>query len=170
MASETLALQSKREKMSLTVLPLGDREIVMTRVFDAPRALVFDALTNLALLKRWFGLFGGWALTGCEIDLRVGGAFRFVWRNPDGRTMGMRGVYREIVVHEQIVNTESIDGYPGEAVTTTVLTERAGQTTLTSTILYESTEIREAVLKSGMARGAGASYDKLAELLASMQA
>lgn len=141
----------------------------MTRGFEAPRALVFEALTNLALLKRWFGLFGGWALAICEIDLRVGGAFHFVWRNPDGRTMGMRGVYRNIVVPEQIVNTESIDGYPGEALTTTMLSEEAGRTTLTSTILYESEEIRDAVLKSGMARGAGASYDKLAEVLASMR-
>lgn len=155
---------------TLTVLPLGDREIVMTRVFEAPRALVFEALTNLALLKRWFGVFAGWSLAICEIDLRVGGAFRFVWRNPDGRTMSMRGVYREIVVPEQIVNTESIDGYPGEALTSTVLTEDDNRTTLKSTILYESQEIRDAVLKSGMARGAGASYDKLAELLASMQA
>lgn len=142
----------------------------MTRVFEAPRALVFEALTNLALLKRWFGVFAGWSLAICEIDLRVGGAFRFVWRNPDGRTMGMRGVYREIIVPEQIVNTESIDGYPGEALTSTVLTEDGNRTTLKSTILYESQEIRDAVLKSGMARGAGASYDKLAELLASMPA
>ena len=142
----------------------------MTRVFEAPRALVFEALTNLALLKRWFGVFAGWSLAICEIDMRVGGAFHFVWRNPDGRTMGMRGVYREIVVPEQIVNTEAIDGYPGEALTSTVLTEDGNRTTLKSTILYESQQIRDAVLKSGMARGAAASYDKLAELLVSMQA
>jgi uncharacterized protein YndB with AHSA1/START domain len=141
----------------------------MTRVFDAPRSLVFDALTNLALLKRWFGVFAGWALTVCEVDLKVGGAFHFVWRNSDGRSMVMRGVYREIVVPEQIVNTEVIEGYPGEAVITTRLTEQAGRTTLTSTILYESTAIRDAVLKSNMAIGANASYTRLAEVLESLQ-
>ena len=158
------------ENIALKVTPLGDREIVMTRIFNAPRKLVFDALTNLALLKRWFGLFAGWALAVCEIDLKVGGAFRFVWRNSDGRTMGMRGFYREIVVPELIVNTESIDGYPGEAVTTTVLTEEAGRTTLSATIRYESPEIRDAVLSSNMAGGAGASYEKLAQVLAEIQA
>jgi len=158
------------ENIALKVSPLGDHEIAMSRVFNAPRELVFDSLTNLALLKRWFGLFAGWALAICEIDLKVGGAFRFVWRNSDGQTMVMRGFYREIVVPERIVNTESVDGYPGEALTTTVLTEEAGRTTLSATIRYESTEIRDAVLKSNMAKGAGASYDKLAEVLAEIQA
>jgi len=158
------------ENIALKVSPSGDHEIAMSRVFNAPRALVFDSLTNLALLKRWFGLFAGWALATCEIDLKVGGAFRFVWRNSNGMTMVMRGVYREIVVPERIVNTESVDGYPGEAVTTTVLTEEAGRTTLTATIRYESPEIRDAVLKSNMERGAAASYDKLAEILNEIQA
>ncbi len=158
------------ENITLKVSPSGDQEIVMSRVFNAPRELVFDSLTNLALLKRWFGVFAGWALAVCEVDLKVGGAFRFVWRNSDGMTMVMRGVYREIVVPERIVNTESIDGYPGEALTTTVLTESAGRTTLSATMRYESPEIRDAVLKSNMAKGAGASYDKLAELLTEIQA
>jgi uncharacterized protein YndB with AHSA1/START domain len=158
------------ENIALKVSASGDREIAMSRVFNAPRELVFDSLTNLALLKRWFGLFAGWALAICEIDLKVGGAFRFVWRNSDGMTMVMRGVYREIVVPEKIVNTESVDGYPGEAVTTTVLTEEGGRTTLTATIRYESPEIRDAVLKSNMKRGAAASYDKLAQVLTDIQA
>ena len=154
---------------TLKVSSLGESAIEMSRDFDAPRSLVFDALTNLAVLKRWFGVFGGWALTSCEIDLKVGGAFRFVWHNIDGNVMGMRGVYREIHVPERIVHTESIDGYPGEAVSTTVLLEREGRTTLKSIIQYESKAIRDAVLNSGMQRGAGASYDKLDEVLASMQ-
>jgi uncharacterized protein YndB with AHSA1/START domain len=157
------------ENIALKVSPSGDQEIVMSRVFNAPRELVFDSLTNLALLKRWFGVFAGWALAVCEVDLKVGGAFRFVWRNSDGMTMVMRGVYREIVVPERIVNTESIEGYPGEALTTTVLTEEAGRTTLRATIRYESAEMRDSVLKSNMARGAGASYDKLAEVLKEIQ-
>ena len=153
----------------LQVTTPSDREIVMTRVFAAPRSLLFDALTNLALLKRWFGLFGGWALAVCEIDLRVGGPFRFVWRNADGAVMGMRGVYREIVVPERIVHTEVFDGYPSEALSTTVLLEQGGQTKLTSTILYESREIRDAVLKSGMERGVNASYENLDQLLIVIQ-
>ena len=141
----------------------------MMRTFEAPRALLFDALTNIALLKRWFGVFAGWALTICEIDLRVGGAFRFVWRNADGRLMGIHGAYREIVVPERIVHTESFDDYPGEALCTTVLSEQGGQTTLTLTSLYESKEVRDAVLKSGMERGVTASYENLDRLLRTMQ-
>ena len=153
----------------LSITTPSDREITMTRVFDAPRSLLFDALTNIALLKRWFGLFGGWSLAVCEIDLKIGGPFRFVWRNPEGRRMGMSGFYREIVVPERIVHSELYDDYPGESLVTTLLNERAGQTTLTSTILYESREIRDAVLKSGMERGVTASYENLDRLLRTIQ-
>jgi uncharacterized protein YndB with AHSA1/START domain len=153
----------------LTITTPSDCEIVMTRVFDAPRGLLFDALTNLALLKRWFGVFAGWSLAVCEIDLRIGGPFRFVWRNADGQSMGMRGVYREIVVPERVVHTETYDDYPGESLVTTVLTEERGRTTLTSTMQYESKEIRDAVIKSGMERGVKASYENLDRLLQEMQ-
>jgi uncharacterized protein YndB with AHSA1/START domain len=153
----------------LTITTPSDCEIVMTRVFDAPRGLLFEALTNLALLKRWFGVFEGWALAICEIDLRVGGAFRFVWRNADGRVMGIHGTYREIVVPERIVHTESFDDYPGQALCTTVLTERDGRTTLTSTSMYESREIRDAALNSGMDKGVQASYENLDRLLQEMR-
>ena len=153
----------------LNVTTPSECEIAMTRVFDAPRSLLFDALTNIALLKRWFGLFGGWSLAVCEIDLRVGGAFRFIWRNADGTSMGMRGFYREIVVPERVVHTESYDDYPGESLVTTVLTEDGAQTRLTSTILFESKQVRDAVLRSGMEKGAGASYTKLDRLLQAMQ-
>jgi uncharacterized protein YndB with AHSA1/START domain len=153
----------------LSVTTPSDCEITMSRVFDAPRSLLFDALTNIALLKRWFGVFGGWSLAVCEIDLRVGGHFRFVWRNADGKSMGMRGSYREIVVPERVVHTETFDDYSGESLVTTTLTEQSGQTTLTSTMLYESREIRDAVLKSGMERGVTAGYENLDRLLRSMQ-
>ena len=95
---------------TLKVVTQGDREIVMTRVFDAPRDLVFDALTKPELLKRWFGPHG-WTLTECEVDLRVGGAWRFFSHGPGGRTMGMRGVYREIARPERIQYTESFDEF-----------------------------------------------------------
>ena len=153
----------------LTVTTPSDREIAMTRVFDAPRRLVFDAYTRPELLKRWLGAFGGWSMAVCEIDLRVGGSYRYVWRNSDGTEMGMRGVYREVVPPERIVATESFDDpwYEGEAVDTTVFVEKAGRTTLTTTVRYDSKEIRDAVLKSPMEQGVAASYDKLEELLAS---
>jgi uncharacterized protein YndB with AHSA1/START domain len=150
---------------TLKVTTPTDREIVMTRVFDAPRRLVFDAFTKPELLKRWFGP-RGWSLVVCEVDLKVGGTFRFVLRGPDGREMGMRGVYREIVPPERSVHTESFDDYPGESQVTTVLAEQGGKTTLTATVLYPSREVRDAVLQSGMEHGAAESYDKLAELLA----
>jgi uncharacterized protein YndB with AHSA1/START domain len=118
------------------------------------------------LLTRWFGP-RGWRLAVCEVDLKVGGAWRFVVRGPDGTDMGMRGVYREIVPPERLVSTETFDDYPGESLVTTVLVEHDGKTTLTSTVLYESKEIRDAVINSRMEHGAAESYDKLAELLAS---
>jgi uncharacterized protein YndB with AHSA1/START domain len=148
----------------------GDREIVMTRVFDAPRKLVFQAFTKPDLVKRWLLGPDGWSMPVCEIDLRVGGKYRYVWRrDKDGSEMGMGGVYREIVVPERIVATEKFDEawYPGEAVGTLLLIEEGGKTSVTQTVLYESREVRDAVLKSGMEKGVAASYDRLAELLAS---
>src|SRR5712671_1461946 len=131
---------------SLKVALPTEREIVMTRIFDAPRAPVFDAFTKPALLKQWLLGPPGWSMPVCEIDLRVGGAYRYVWRHDrDGNTMGMGGVYRAIVVPERIVSTEQFDDpwYPGEAVGTLVLTEQGGRTTVTQTMLYESRAIRD---------------------------
>jgi uncharacterized protein YndB with AHSA1/START domain len=155
---------------ALQITTPSEREIVMSRVFDAPRSLVFDAWTKPELLERWLGVRGGWSMVVCEVDLRVGGAYRFVWRGPDGAEMGMGGFYREIVRPERLVATESFDDpwYPGEALDTTVLVEDGGKTTATTTVLYESEEIRDAVLESGMARGVAESYDVLAEYLASV--
>lgn len=157
---------------SLRVTTPTDREIAMTRVFDAPRRLVFDAYTKPELLQRWLGVQNGWSLAVCEIDLRVGGTYRYVWRRPDGREMGMRGVYREIVAPERVVATESFDDpwYEGEAVGTTEFVEQGGMTTLTITVLYASKEVRDAVLRSPMEEGVARSFDKLAELLASVSA
>ncbi len=149
----------------------GDREIVVTRVFDAPRRLVFDAYTQPELLKKWLLGPDGWSMPVCEIDLRAGGKYRYVWRNDsNGREMGMGGVYREVVAPERIVATEVFDEawYPGEAVDTIVLTERDGKTTLTQTILYNSSETRDAVLKSPMQYGMAMSYDRLEQFLPSV--
>jgi uncharacterized protein YndB with AHSA1/START domain len=155
---------------NLKVTTPSDHEIVMTRAFDAPRALVYDAHTKPELVRRWLLGPPGWSMPVCEIDLRVGGKYRYLWRNDgDGSEMGMGGVYREIRAPERVVNTERFDQawYPGEGVGTLVLVEQRGRTTLTHTMRYESREARDAVLKSGMEQGVAASYDRLAELLAS---
>jgi uncharacterized protein YndB with AHSA1/START domain len=154
----------------LSLAARGEREIALTRIFDAPRALVFEALTRPELLRRWLLGPPGWTMAVCEVDLRVGGAYRFVWRREeDGTELGMGGVYREIDLPERLVHTERFDvaWYPGEAVVTTVLTEEDGRTTLAAAILYESREARDAVLRSGMEAGVAASYDRLAGLLGS---
>jgi uncharacterized protein YndB with AHSA1/START domain len=153
---------------SLKITPQSDREIVMTRVFNAPRELVFDAYTRPELLKRWLGVFRGHTMPVCEVDLRVGGAYRWVWRLADGSDMGVRGVYREVVRPERLVNTERFDEawYPGESLITTVFTEKNGKTTMTVTMRYESREARDAVLKSPMESGVAESYDNLARMLA----
>jgi uncharacterized protein YndB with AHSA1/START domain len=150
---------------TLKVTTPTDREVVLTRVFDAPRQMVFDAFTKPELLKKWFGPRGH-SLVVCDVDLRVGGGFRFVLRDPAGREMGMRGVYREIAPPEKSVHMESFDDFPGESQVTGVFVEEGGKTTMTATILYPSKEVRDAVIQMGMEHGAAESYDKLAELLA----
>jgi uncharacterized protein YndB with AHSA1/START domain len=155
---------------TLKLATRGDREIVMTRVFDAPRSLVFEAFSKPELVRQWLLGPPGWSMPVCEIDFRVGGRYRYVWRHDNGQEMGMGGVHREIVVPERIVATEKFDEswYPGETVGTIVLVERDGKTALTQTVLYESSEAREAVLKSPMEQGVTTGYDRLAELLASL--
>jgi uncharacterized protein YndB with AHSA1/START domain len=155
---------------SLTVSTPSDREVALTRMFNAPRALVFDALTKPELVKRWMLGNMGASMPVCEIDLRVGGAYRFVWRKPDGSDFTMTGVYREIMRPERIVNTQRFDTpwLPDELVLTTTLVENGGKTTLTSTTLFDSVEMRDKMLKSGMESGASASYDRLEAFLASI--
>ena len=155
---------------TLKVTTPSDRELTMTRVFDAPRALVFDAHTKPELVKRWLGAMPGWSWTECQIDLQVGGAYRYLWRGPNGEQMGMRGVYREIARPERIVNTEVFDQawYPGDAVDTLVLREQGGKTTLTLTVLYDSKETRDNVLKGPAKEGVEMGYDILEKVLGSM--
>jgi uncharacterized protein YndB with AHSA1/START domain len=156
-----------QEAGSLQVSALGDREIVMRRLFNAPRSLVFDCWTRPELLSRWYGGPDGWTLTVCEVDLRPGGAYRFVARDTGGMEMGWGGVYQEVVPPERLVATEAFDEhwYPGEALITTVFEEREGKTLFTTTLLYESRDARDAVLKSPMESGFGASLDRLDALL-----
>jgi uncharacterized protein YndB with AHSA1/START domain len=140
----------------------------MTRVFDAPRHLVYEALSRCELLKRWLLGPPGWSMVVCKIDLREGGSYRWVWRHDAGGTeMGVGGIYRELLPPDRIVHTETFDEawYSGEAVITTILTKQGGKTTLTATILYDSPETRDHVLKSPMESGVAASYNRLEELL-----
>lgn len=150
----------------------GDRQIVITRAFEAPRRLVFDAFSRPELVRQWLLGPPGWSMPICEIDFRVGGRYRYLWRNESGAEMGVGGVYREIVAPERIVATETFDQawYPGEAVGTVVLTEQGGKTLLTQTILYDSREARDNVVASPMERGLAASYGRLENLLVSLQA
>jgi uncharacterized protein YndB with AHSA1/START domain len=139
----------------------SDREIRVTRVFDAPRQLVWDCHTKPELAKRWLLGPPGWSMPECEIDLRVGGHYRYLWRHPDGRQFGSQGQHREIQAPELLVTTERMDGAEGEAINTLRLSEADGRTTLEVTMLFPTPQIRDMALKSGMADGMGQSYDRL---------
>jgi uncharacterized protein YndB with AHSA1/START domain len=139
------------EALVLKITADGERSIVMTRSFDAPGHLVFAAFTKPELVKRWLKGPDGWELPVCDIDLRVGGRFRYVWRrNTDGVDMGMGGSYREIEAPTRIVHTEVFDEdwTGGEADVTTTFVDAGGRTTVTTTVLYSSAAARDAVLKS----------------------
>jgi uncharacterized protein YndB with AHSA1/START domain len=151
----------------LKVTTPSDLEITMTRVFNAPRNLVFDAWTKPELVKRWLLGPPGWTMPVCEIDLRIGDAYRFEWLGQDGTRMGMGGVYREIVIPERIVNTQlfDVDWTGGETLGTLLFTEQGGKTTLTNSVLYSSREARDAALRTPMAEGVEAGYARLDEML-----
>lgn len=150
------------------IIEPGKPTIVIQRLFDAPRHLVFEAVTKPEHVARWWG-FRESKLTECRMDLRTGGAWRFVLRMPDGSEHGFGGVYREIVPPERLVYTFRYDGYPdAEAVETIALEERKGKTMLTATVLHSSVENRDGHVSSGMEAGATESHDRLAELLATL--
>ena len=153
---------------NFTISAPGELEILMTREFNAPRQLVFDAFTKPELVKRWLLGPDGWTMPVCEIDLRVGGKYRYAWRK-DKTEMSLGGTYREVAPPERIVHTEKFDQpwYEGEAVVTTTFAEQAGKTTVSMSIRYDSRQTRDTVLKSGMERGVARSYERLAEILAS---
>lgn len=158
---------------TLKVSASGEREILMVRNLAAPRALVYQAFTVPALVRRWLLGPDGWTMPVCEIDLRIGGRYRYVWRNEaDGSQMGMGGEYRELVPEQRIVSTEVFDHawYPGEAVGTLLLDERNGVTTVTQKVVYDSRATRDAVLKSPMESGVSAGYDRLERVLAAQPA
>ncbi|WCN84553.1 SRPBCC family protein [Micromonospora sp. LH3U1] len=144
----------------------GDREIVLRRLFEAPAQLVFAAFTQPELLVRWYGA-RGWRLTACDVDLRVGGRWRFVSLGPGGARMVQAGVYRQVEPPHRLVCTELFDdqSYPGETLVSHEFTDLAGRTTVTTTLLYATAEGRDTVLRYPMARGVGQSFTRLAALL-----
>ena len=157
------------ETTGLKVTTQGDREIVMTRLFNAPRHLVFEAYTKPEFLKRWLLGPPGWEMVVCVAAAKAADRYRYEWRNTDGRQFGMGGVCREFIRPEKIVCTELMDGFTSEALVTLVLAEQDCKTLLTVTSLCESREVRDAILKSGMESGVTASYNRLEELLVTSQ-
>ncbi|WP_421723864.1 SRPBCC family protein [Bauldia sp.] len=154
---------------TLEIATPTDREIVMTRSFAAPRALVFDAWTKPDLVRQWLGT-NDWPMAVCEADVRPGGAIRYVWRHADGQEMGMSGMYREITEPERIVHTELFDEdwTGGETTVTTTFDENADTTTVTTRIVYASMEARDAVMRSPMEQGVAEGYNRLDALLPSL--
>jgi uncharacterized protein YndB with AHSA1/START domain len=150
-----------RETGTTTVTTPSDLEVAITRVVDAPRELVWDAWTKPEHVPNWLLGPEGWTMPVCEIDLRPGGEWHFVWRKADGEEMGMRGTYREIVPPERLVSTESWGGDWPETLNTVVLSEENGRTTIVLTVTYPSLEARGAALATGMEDGASLSFDRL---------
>lgn len=148
-----------------TITTPSDREVVMTRVAAAPRQLVWDAWTRPEHVPNWMTGPEGWTMPVCEMDLRAGGAWRYVWRKGDGEEMEMVGTFREVTPPERLVHTESWGPEWPETVNTLVLTEQDGHTTMTLTMLYPSKEARDAAMKTGMEEGMEQSYAKLDRLL-----
>jgi uncharacterized protein YndB with AHSA1/START domain len=148
-----------------TLTMVSDEEIAISRAFDAPRQLVFEAHTNPEHVSQWLLGPEDWTMPVCEIDLRPGGSWHFVWQHADGRRLDMSGVYREIVSPERIINTERWGPEWPETINTMLFTERDGETTVTQIIRYPSKEARDAALATGMMSGVERSYDLLDALL-----
>jgi uncharacterized protein YndB with AHSA1/START domain len=165
----------KSQHKSTVTLP-NDLDVVVVRAFNAPRTLVFDAWTKPALLQRWMLGPPGWTMPVCEMDVRPGGKFKWRWRSEEnGAEFGFTGEFREVVRPSRIVHIEryepgDVGGEMGEALVTSELAEKNGVTTMTMTIRYESKEVRDAALKTGMTDGMELSYQNLDELLAGMPA
>jgi uncharacterized protein YndB with AHSA1/START domain len=150
---------------ALQVSTPSEREIVMTRVFNAPRDLVFEAHSSCEHMSRWWGP-RQYEVVQCELDFRPGGAWRVVHRGPDGQEYAFRGEFREIVAPERIVWTFEFEGMPGSVSTETLtLEEQDGKTTLMATAVYGTTAERDGMLESGMESGAAESYERLDEYL-----
>jgi uncharacterized protein YndB with AHSA1/START domain len=155
---------------SFTLTAPGDLEIRVTRNFHAPRQLVFDAFTKPEFVRRWLLGPPGWTMPVCEIDLQVGGSYRYVWSKEGQDDLKMGGTFREIAAPEKLVATERFEPfwYLGDALDTTLFVEDGDITKVTIIVLYETKEARDTARRSGMERGMTASYTRLEEQLAEM--
>lgn len=155
---------------TLSVSTPTDLEIVVERMFDAPADLVFDCYTTPDLVRRWLTGADEWSLSTCEIDLRVGGTYRYVWSGPDGESMGMTGTFHEVEPPVRLVTTERFDDDfgMGKMLITTVFHAEGDRTRLSQTILCESKTHRDTAVATGMTEGMGMSFDSLDALLADL--
>ena len=155
---------------TLTVTTPNDLEIHVSREFDAPLNLIWDAMTKPEMIRNWVYGPPGWEMTQCDDDLRVGGGFRWAWRGPNGEEMSMHGDYKEVSPPSRVVRNEifEMSGCPpmGEQLATMELFEKGLRTAIKITLRYDSKEARDGAIASGMEHGMAASYDRLEELLA----
>lgn len=155
---------------SFKVTTPSERDIHFSRVFDAPRHLVFEAMTKPEHVRNWWGNLGdGYSVPICEIDLRVGGTWRFVNKHPRGEA-AFHGEYLEIVAPSRLSFTEIFEDYPDSvSVVTTDLIEEGGKTRMSATVRYESQAVRDMVIGTGMEKGAAISYDRLEDLVIALK-
>jgi uncharacterized protein YndB with AHSA1/START domain len=151
---------------SVDITTPSDREIAVTRAFDAPAQLVFDYHTKPELVQKWLLGPPGWTMPVCKIDLRVGGRYQYVWHSESrGVEFGVRGEYREITAPKRIVNVEQMDGREGEALVSQTFVPNGDRTTLTTVIRLASKEARDEALESGMTDGMSESFDRLQDII-----
>ena len=153
---------------TFTVTQPSDTEVTITRVFEAPARLVWDAYTKPELVRQWLLGPDGWDMPVCDIDLREGGAYRYQWSHPDEGSFGTGGTFTEVSPTSRLVSTERMDGFEGEAIDTITLDESGGRTTLTMTMRFESKEARDGAVATGMADGIATSFDRLETLIPEM--
>ncbi len=156
-----------KKSETFKLIPRGEREIIISREFDISRDMVFEAYTNPEMLINWVLGPMGWTMLICETVLRVGGTYKFIWKNKEGNEIVMGGVYQEIKRPEKIINTEKFFDawYPGESLITTLFEDIGGKTKYTCTILYETHQAREVVLNSKIELGMIESFERLEDLL-----
>jgi uncharacterized protein YndB with AHSA1/START domain len=145
----------------------NDTQLLATREIDAPRERVWAAHTQCELVERWLLGPDGWTMPSCEMDLRPGGTWRYVYKGPDGGGFQMSGAYKEVQAPERLVNTERMDDFSAETLNTMTLTERNGRTLIRTLVEYPSNELREEIIATGMMDGWAQSYDLLEKLLTS---
>lgn len=169
MVASPNAAQVTRHIGAMTLTLKSDLEIELSRVFNAPKRLVFEAHARPEHVRQWWGR-GGTTMTSCEMDFRPGGKWRYVIQKASGHAYAFRGEYREIVAPDRFVQTFEFEGMPGSVgLETYTFTEHDGQTTLRTISHFDSIATRDAVIQSGMEKGAAEMWDRLENLLSTLQ-